>query len=194
VAFSPDGTRLATASTDGTARVWDAASGKEVAVCQGHADQVLFAAFSPEGSRLATASPDRTARVWDAASGKELAVLRGHAGPVRPLAFSPDGSRLATASLDNTARLWIARESAEDREKRRRFWREQQAADAEAGGQWFAAAFHLGRLIHERPADPSLYARRVRADAHLGRWGDAAADLLQGAALLKPDEAARPTP
>jgi hypothetical protein len=105
VAFSPDGTRLATASYDETARVWDAASGKELAVCQGHTDQVWRVAFSPDGSRLVTASWDKTARVWDAASGKELAACRGHAGEVVSAAFSPDGLRLATASPDRTARV-----------------------------------------------------------------------------------------
>jgi WD40 repeat protein len=179
---------------DGTARVWDAASGKELAVCRGHTRQVESVAFSPDGSRLATASDDQTARLWDAESGKELAVLRGHEGPVRSVAFSPDAARLATTSSDGTARLWIARESSEDREKRRRFWREQQADESENNGRWFAAAFHLGWMIHERPDDPSLYVRRVGACARLGRWGEAAAELLRGAALLKPDEADRPAP
>jgi hypothetical protein len=187
VAFSPDGSRLATASYDGTARIWDAESGKPLAVLQGHTSNVQSVVFSPDGTRLATASADRTARVWDAESGRELAVLRGHAGTVESVVFSPDGSRLATASRDQTARIWIAWESAEDREKRRRYWRERQAADAEAGGRWFAAVFHLGQLLRERADDPSLYAGRCRAEVHLGRWGEAAAVFLQGAALTKPD-------
>jgi hypothetical protein len=192
VVLSSDGSRLATASLDGTARVWDAPTGKELAVLKGHTSAVHAVAVSPDGTRLATASWDETARVWDAATGKELAVLRGQEGAFEVVAFSPDGSRLAAASVKGTARLWTVRESAEDREKRRRVWRDQQAAEAEASGRWFAAAFHLGWMIRERPDDPSLYARRVRAGAHLGRWGDAAADLLRGAALLKPAEAGAP--
>ena len=79
-AFSPDGSRIVTASWDNTARIWDAASGKEIAVLRGHEDAVHSAAFSPDGSRIVTASSDNTARIWDAASGKEIAVLRGHEG------------------------------------------------------------------------------------------------------------------
>ena len=66
--------------------------------------------------------------------------------------------------------LWVARESQEDRDKRRRLWRERQAGDAEKGGRWFAAAFHLGRLIDETPADAALYARRCNAEIRLGPW------------------------
>jgi hypothetical protein len=106
------------------------------------------------------------------------------------VSFSPDGGRLATASADGTARVWIAREEPENREKRRKYWREQQAAEAERDGRWFAAAFHLGWMIRDRPADAALYARRAWAEARLGRWLEAADDLLRGAALLKPDEAA----
>jgi predicted NACHT family NTPase len=186
VAFSPDGGRLATASGDGTARVWDAASGKQLALLEGHTDKVWSVTFSPDGARLATASFDHTARVWDPASGKELADLTGHTDYITAVAFSPDGGRLATASGDNTARVWIAREKPEDQAKRRQFWRERQAADAERDGRWFAAAFHLGQLIRERPADAALYARRGLAYAFQGQWGKAAADLLQGAALCHP--------
>jgi WD40 repeat protein len=107
-AFSPDGSRIVTASEDKTARIWDAASSKEVAVLRGHEESVVSAAFSPDGSRMATASWDNTARIWDAATGKEIAVLRGHKESVNSAAFSPDGSRIVTASRDNTARIWDA--------------------------------------------------------------------------------------
>ncbi|MBI4612351.1 MAG: hypothetical protein HY720_01950, partial [Planctomycetes bacterium] len=105
-AFSPDGTRLATASCDNTARRWTA-DGKPIAVLEGHADAVISVAFSPDGTRLATASVDKTARLWSA-EGKPIAVLEGHTDSVSEVAFSPDGTRLATASADNTARLWTA--------------------------------------------------------------------------------------
>jgi WD40 repeat protein len=69
-AFSPDGSRIVTASDDKTARIWDATTAKEIAVLRGHDDALLSAAFSPDGSRIVTASDDKTARIWDAASGK----------------------------------------------------------------------------------------------------------------------------
>ena len=63
-AFSSDGTRLATASWDNTARLWDAETGAEIAVLQGHSGDVRAVAFSPDGTRLATAFDDGTARLW----------------------------------------------------------------------------------------------------------------------------------
>jgi predicted oxidoreductase (fatty acid repression mutant protein) len=107
-AFSPDGSRIVTASGDKTARIWDAASGKELTVLRGHENNVSSAAFSPEGSRIVTASGDKTARIWDASSGKEFTVLHGHENYVMSAAFSPDGSRIVTASGDKTARIWDA--------------------------------------------------------------------------------------
>ena len=89
VAFSPDGKRLATASDDQTAKVWDAQSGQELLTLRGHRDAVTGVAFSPDGKRLATASTDQTAKVWDAESGKELLTLRGHSNNVRAVTFSP---------------------------------------------------------------------------------------------------------
>ena len=82
-AFSPDGRRIVTASGDGTARQWDAASGKALAVLQEHGDVVLSAAFSPDGKRIVTASADHTARLWDAETNKPVLTLQDHEGPVR---------------------------------------------------------------------------------------------------------------
>jgi hypothetical protein len=75
-AFSPDGTRVVTGFRDHTARLWDAASVKEVAVLRGHDGPLESAAFSPDGKRVVTTS-DQTARVWDASTGGQIAVLRG---------------------------------------------------------------------------------------------------------------------
>ncbi len=82
MAYSPDGKRLATASDDKTAKVWDAESGKELLTLRGHSGYVYGVAYSPDGKRLATASADQTAKVWDAETGKELLTLRGHSGAV----------------------------------------------------------------------------------------------------------------
>jgi WD40 repeat protein len=106
VRFSPDGARVASASSDRTARIFDAASGACLALLEGHRDDVNAVAWSPDGARVATASFDGTARIHSAASGALLAVCAGHEGDVNGVAWSPDGSLLATASDDRTVRLF----------------------------------------------------------------------------------------
>jgi WD40 repeat protein/DNA-binding SARP family transcriptional activator/energy-coupling factor transporter ATP-binding protein EcfA2 len=110
IAFSADGKRLATASSDKTAKVWDALTGKELLTLTGHTDSLLLndVTFSPDGMRIATASFDKTAKVWDGLTGNELLTLSGHTDQLWGVAFSPDGTRLATASLDKTAKVWDA--------------------------------------------------------------------------------------
>jgi WD40 repeat protein len=77
-AFSPDGSRVVTASPDKTARIWGATTGEESMVLRGHVGVVTGAAFNPDGSRIVTSSWDETARIWDATTGMQSAALRGH--------------------------------------------------------------------------------------------------------------------
>ena len=106
VAFSPDGRRLASASSDQTVKVWDLATGQESLTLKGHSDRVWSVTFSPDGQRLASASYDQTVKVWDAATGRESLTLKGHTDWVASVAFSPDGQRLASASADTAVKVW----------------------------------------------------------------------------------------
>ena len=81
VAYSPDGTRIATAGADGTARIFDAGTGKELASLAGRHAMVYAAAFSPDGAQIATAGFDGTARIWDAESGRQLSRVGRAGGP-----------------------------------------------------------------------------------------------------------------
>ncbi|MEU5908841.1 WD40 repeat domain-containing protein [Micromonospora sp. NPDC047467] len=105
VAWSPDGAHLATASRDGTARIWHANTGTVVRVLRGHTGMVDAVDWSPDATQLATASRDGTVRVWDAATAETVAVLP--CGDVaRGVTWSPDGSRLAGSSRDRTVQVW----------------------------------------------------------------------------------------
>ena len=73
VAFSPDGTRIASGSVDKTVRLWDAVTGRPVgAPLTGHTGQVSSVAFSPDGTRIASGSRDNTVRLWDAVTGRPV--------------------------------------------------------------------------------------------------------------------------
>src|SRR5438093_1353172 len=74
VVFSPDGKQLASASVDGTVKLWDTTTGQEEHTLHGHAAGVEGVAFSPDGKRLASASNDQTVKVWDLAEGRATGV------------------------------------------------------------------------------------------------------------------------
>jgi WD40 repeat protein len=106
VAFSPDGTCLASGSQDKTVRLWDIATGQELHRLESHTGSVRAVTFSPDGTSLASAGSDGTVNLWEVASGRELRTFKGHTDPVWDVAFSPDGRHLASGSVDRTVRLW----------------------------------------------------------------------------------------
>ncbi|MFO1459114.1 MAG: protein kinase [Verrucomicrobiota bacterium] len=114
--FSSDGTRVATGSWDGTARIWNAKTGEPVSGPLRHGAEIRSVQFSPDGQRLVTCSGDRTARIWDAWTGGIVAGPLSHEGRVRFARFLPEGGLLMTVS-DHSVRWWDARTGDAAREE-----------------------------------------------------------------------------
>ncbi|MCZ6853442.1 MAG: serine/threonine protein kinase, partial [Gammaproteobacteria bacterium] len=103
VAVSPDGLLVASASTDGSAKLWDLASGAQKMSLTGHTGWVKCVAFSPDGKMLATGSqyykePKGEIKIWDVATGTKLSILKENANWVRRIVFTSDGRMLVAES------------------------------------------------------------------------------------------------
>jgi WD40 repeat protein len=106
VAFAADSKRVAAGCTDGTLRLWDAGTGKEVRRFKGFDGFILALAFSRDNRLMASGGTDHVVRVWNIETGEQVGQLTGHRGLIRAVAFSPDGSLLLSGSDDTTVLVW----------------------------------------------------------------------------------------
>jgi WD40 repeat protein len=106
-AFSFDGARIVTGTWQ-AARVWDAATGREITAVEHEGELFNDSTFSPDGTRLVTLIGDGTVHVWDLVGRREIAILRSSDAQLYTAAFSPDGTRVATAARDGKIHIWDA--------------------------------------------------------------------------------------
>jgi WD40 repeat protein len=113
IAWSPDGTEIASASSDGIIKIWDASSESLrrtlSTVVYGNSSigwGVNTVAWSPDSTKIASASDDWAIRIWDESSGALLTTLSGHGSAVNSVAWSPDGTKIASGSNDETIKIW----------------------------------------------------------------------------------------
>ena len=100
MAFSPDGTTLASACDDCTVKLWSVQASAPKDLLEGHIGGARSVTFSPDGTMAATGGFDRKVRLWEVSTGILKATLEGHKGLVECLAFTPDGRTLASAGTD----------------------------------------------------------------------------------------------
>jgi len=111
-AYSPDGSRIVSASYDKTLKIWDADHGKLLNTLTGAFSEIHDCAYSPDGRHITSTSGQKL-QVYDAESGEELTTLSGHSDWVNACAYSPDGNRIVSASSDRTLRIWDAKSGKE---------------------------------------------------------------------------------
>jgi tetratricopeptide (TPR) repeat protein len=187
VCFSPDGSRLASASQDKTVKVWNASSGQEVFTLQGHTDRVWSVRFSPDGSLLFSCDVLGVEKAWDLATGKESLnpvnktpqsgeIIRGAYSPDLRRFALPAGREIHILSLELSDEELAYRQALSRSDTG---WHRSMAGEAERTGQTFAVVFHLDRVAEAGGAVTDLYRRRGLARAQLGRWDQAAADYAE---------------
>lgn len=156
VAFSPDGTRIATGWEENTISICDASLGREVLRLSGHTQPVTAVAYFADGKRLVSASGDKTVRIWDAATGKELRALAGHASEILALALGSDGKRVFSVGKDGTV-LFRDADSGQSTLTFSLGKRELKAAAIRADGKYLACGVGNSIEVWDLPAGKVAY-------------------------------------
>jgi tetratricopeptide (TPR) repeat protein len=187
VAFSPDGKTVLTGSRDKTARLWAAATGQPLGPPLPHQGYVSAVAFSPDGQTVLTGSYDSTARLWRVRPPLEGTAQRITEWLVVLTGLELDDDRVVHV-LDATR--WVKYHQRLHEAGGRSLVMEEplaserrEAGECEQQRHWFAAAFHLTRLLDHAPTDGQLHARRGRAYDELGDWTKAASDCAKAIEL-----------
>jgi WD40 repeat protein len=176
VVFSPDGTKLATASSDTTAWLWDAATGQPLGAPMKHDGLVVAVAFSPDGTKLATASDDKTARLWTVPRSlpDDQRCVTAYVDVISAWKEYPDSAlhRISVAEVDDAwhevlkSPAWLDY-CRQDTAWRARAWHENEADAHESANNWYAAAFHLRCLCQLEPKNTEWQQRLAEAKEHL---------------------------
>ncbi len=106
LAFSPDGSILASGCEDKTVRLWNTDNGKNLTILKNHKSRILSVTFSHDGEILASGDADGIIRLWSVETNDELAILTGHTNGICALTASPDGRTIASGSCDGMIRFW----------------------------------------------------------------------------------------
>jgi WD40 repeat protein len=109
LAWAPDGTVLASGSTDYSICLWNTESGEQLQTMKGHTSPVVNLAWAPDGKTLASTSADKTVRLWDTRSGEQRRLFKGHGNEIFNATWSPDLRSAASAFRERTLRLWDTR-------------------------------------------------------------------------------------
>jgi WD40 repeat protein len=214
--LAPDGRTLAVAAQDGTAALWEIATGKErVRLSTGVDGPLTALAYSPDSGLLVAAGPDQKLWCWDALSGERLGQRRTDQADIRVLAFAPDGRKLVSGARDGTLLLWDVASFLKDRPRvdrlepseERQCWEDLAGADADRAAAALArlrtAPVRAVALVrgHVRPAaapaaeklegwiaklDSGDFSQRQQAAAELAKLGDLAEPALQKALENRP--------
>ena len=104
--YSPDGSEIVSAFSDGAIRIWDSYTGECKRELSGHTYGAKSAVYSPDGSEIVSVSGDGTVRIWNSHTGECKLMLSGLTYGAKSAAYSPDGSEIVSASLDGTIRTW----------------------------------------------------------------------------------------
>jgi WD40 repeat protein len=166
VAYSPDGTILASAGDDAVIRLQDLASGQLIGRLEGHRDTVSCLAFSPDGGTLATGSYDRSLKLWDVAARRLKTTLSGHTNWVFSVAFSPDGGSLASGGHDKTVRIWDVTTGRETARLAGQSASVRTVAFSAYGGRSLLAVGGADQVV--QVWDLSTMALRMRLEGHKG--------------------------